>query len=199
MPHGNGVKTRLSLQSKQSAGLRRCPVNLGKLASMRIGLLSDTHGWLDPRVLHHFDDCDEIWHGGDIGSPMVAERLASHTKLRAVHGNIDGVDVRDRYPAWLQFSCEGIRVWMTHIVGHPPGYHPSVRTALSCDLPPDVLVGGHTHVLRVWRDLKNASLLYLNPGACGKVGIHNVRTLLKFQIVDRKIAQLQVIELGPRG
>lgn len=164
---------------------------------MRIGLLSDTHSWLDDRVFHYFEDCDELWHAGDIGSSTVAVRLANFRPLRAVHGNIDGRDIRCNYPQHLRFTCEGLRVWMTHIGGRPPYYTPTILTLLQENIP-DILVCGHSHILHVTHDPQHSPLLYLNPGAAGREGFHQVRTLLRFTLQNKCISHMQAIELGQR-
>ncbi|MCB0756799.1 MAG: metallophosphoesterase family protein, partial [Flavobacteriales bacterium] len=119
----------------------------------RIGLLSDTHGFLDPQLLDAFSSCDEIWHAGDIGDLSVCQQLAEVKPLRAVYGNIDGNDIRAAYPKDLHFSCGGLSVWITHIGGHPQRYAPGIRKKLLQDKP-DLFVCGHSHILRVMRDPK---------------------------------------------
>ena len=165
---------------------------------MKIGLLSDTHGWLDERVFHYFEDCDEVWHAGDIGTLVVIEQLAAFKPIRAVHGNIDGQDIRMTYPQDQHFECEGLQVWMTHIGGKPPRYTPTVLSQLQQKVP-DIFVCGHSHILRVMHDAQHPPLLYLNPGAAGREGFHKVRTLLRFEIKDRQVRDMQAIELGKRG
>lgn len=168
------------------------------MAAMKIGLLSDTHGWLDERVFHYFEDCDEVWHAGDIGTVAVAEQLTKFKPLRAVYGNIDGQEIRINYPQDQRFVCAGLHVWMTHIGGKPPLYTPPVRTALQQRIP-DLFVCGHSHILRVMHDPKHPPLLYLNPGAAGQEGFHQVRTLLCFELNEKKVSHMQAIELGKRG
>lgn len=163
----------------------------------RIGLLSDTHGWLDPRIRQHFDQCDEIWHAGDIGTDAVAEELASWKPLRAVHGNIDDTRLRSAYPEHQRFTCGGVRVWITHIGGRPPRYDGLVMDELRKDTP-DVFICGHSHILLVQFDA-SLNCLYLNPGAAGNHGWHKVRTLLRFTLSEGKPKDLEVIELGKRG
>ncbi|MEL6606701.1 MAG: metallophosphoesterase family protein [Bacteroidota bacterium] len=165
---------------------------------MKIGLISDTHGWLDERVFHHFEACDEIWHAGDIGTLAVIEQLAAFKPIRAVHGNIDGQDIRITYPQDQHFECEGLQVWMTHIGGKPPRYTPDILGQLQKKAP-DIFVCGHSHILRVMHDTQHPPLLYLNPGAAGREGFHKVRTLLRFEIKDRQVKDMQAIELGQRG
>lgn len=162
----------------------------------RIGLISDTHGYLDDAVFKHFDQCDEIWHAGDLGNIEVAETLAAFKPFRAVYGNIDGQDIRLVYPEHLRFSCEDTKIWMTHIGGYPGKYAPMIREGLYRD-PPDVFITGHSHILKVMYD-KKIGCLHLNPGAAGKYGWHKVRTLLRFCISDKKIHNLDVIEMANR-
>jgi len=160
----------------------------------RIGLISDTHSYLDPAVFTHFQECDEIWHAGDVGAPEVARQLADFRPLRIVSGNIDSE--RD-YPANLRFDLEGFSVWITHIGGSPPRYNPTVRPLLQASTP-NLFICGHSHILKVIRDPKLANMLYLNPGAAGKTGFHLQRTCLRFSLHDQQISNMQVIELGKR-
>lgn len=162
----------------------------------RIGLISDTHGYLDESVFKHFDQSDEIWHAGDFGDGQLAESLANFKPLRGVYGNIDGRDIRSVYPEDLKFICEGLSVWMTHIGGYPGKYVPRVKEEIFTD-PPKLFICGHSHILKVMHDEK-IGCLHLNPGAAGKYGWHKVRTLLRFCISDEKIHNLEVIELANR-
>lgn len=161
----------------------------------RIGLISDTHSYLDPQVFSHFDACDEIWHAGDVGSPDVAAQLKAFRPLRIVCGNIDR-EAPD-LPLNQRFSLDGFTVWMTHIGGAPPNYNPTVRPNLSLN-PPDLFICGHSHILRVVRDPSLNNLLFINPGAAGKTGFHSVRTILRFSLDDNRITDMQVIELGKK-
>ncbi len=163
----------------------------------RIGLLSDTHGWLDPRLQDHFAACDEIWHAGDIGTLAVSDELRRWKPLRAVHGNIDGGALRQDFPADLRFSLEGVRVWITHIGGRPPRYDPAVRKGLQKD-PPALFICGHSHLCLVQFDAA-LKMLFMNPGATGRQGWHKMRTALRFTLDAGKIKDLEVIELGLRG
>ncbi len=163
----------------------------------KIGLLSDTHGYLDETIFTHFKDCDEIWHAGDIGSLGVADRLEAFKPFKAVHGNIDGGKLRQRYPENLRFDCEGLDVWITHIGGYPGRYSTRVREEIKAD-PPGLFIVGHSHILKAMPD-KGLGLIHLNPGACGKEGFHKVRTVMRFEVLDGKLGQLEVIELGLRG
>lgn len=162
----------------------------------RIGLLSDTHGELDPRVFEYFAACDEIWHAGDFGEG-VAQRLCAYKPLKGVYGNIDTPQLKERFPLDLRFECEGVDVWMTHIGGYPGRYDRRVRSLLEQDAP-RLFVCGHSHVLRIMRDLKRSGMLVVNPGAAGKAGFHRVRTLVRFTVAASKIGDVEVIELGPR-
>ena len=161
-----------------------------------IGLLSDTHGYLDEAVFTHFADCDEIWHAGDVGTIAQADTLAAFKPLRCVYGNVDGQDVRIVHPEHQFFEVEGVNVWMTHIGGYPGRYPAKIKETL-LHFKPDLFICGHSHILKVMYDQK-FKLLHLNPGASGKHGWHKVRTLLKFTISDKKIANLVVIEIGDR-
>lgn len=163
---------------------------------IKIGLISDTHGYLDEAVFRHFDQCDEIWHAGDFGSIEIADKLSSFKPLRGVYGNIDGQDIRSVYPENLKFECEETRVWMTHIGGYPGRYDPRIREEIRLD-PPGLFITGHSHILKVMFD-KELNCLHLNPGAAGKYGWHKVRTLLRFCISGEKIHNLDVIELANR-
>ena len=159
----------------------------------RIGLISDTHGYLDDAVFKHFENCDEIWHAGDFGNIELADKLAAFKPLRGVYGNIDGTDVRTVYPEHLRFMCEKVDVWMTHIGGYPDRYAPDVKREIYTK-PPALFISGHSHIRKVIYD-KKINCLHLNPGAAGKQGWYKVRTLIRFSITDEKIHTLDVIEL----
>jgi uncharacterized protein len=164
---------------------------------MRIGLLSDTHGWIHPSLPKYFSEVDEIWHAGDIGKLETADFLSSIKPLRAVYGNIDGSDVRSGYPSDLRFRAEERSVWIRHIGGYPGHYDPSVRNELKSD-PPDIFICGHSHIARVIYD-KALGLLYINPGAAGYSGFHKIMTAVRFSIDGSRIHSLELIELGERG
>jgi putative phosphoesterase len=165
---------------------------------MKIGLLSDTHGFLDPKIPELFADCDEIWHAGDIGNSAVVEALEKFKPLRAVYGNIDDKNVQARFPEHLWFTCDGLEIWMTHIGGAPPNYPPGIKKKLAEKIP-DVFICGHSHILRVKRDPRYNNLLYLNPGAAGNHGFHSVKTVLRFEITGKKMINMEAVELGKRG
>lgn len=164
---------------------------------MTIGLLSDTHGFLDPKIFHHFKDCDEVWHAGDVGPANLLDELEQFKPLRVVYGNIDGTDVRVRTPLNEAFTVAGLKVFMTHIGGYPGRYTPRVRKLLE-EEKPGLYICGHSHILKVMPDAKRG-LIHMNPGACGKHGFHQVRTLLRFRITEGKLHDVEVIELGLRG
>lgn len=164
---------------------------------VRIGLMSDTHSHLDPKVFEHFADCDEIWHAGDFGSIELVNELKAFKPLRGVYGNIDNHKIRTEYPENLFFEMEGMKVFMTHIGGYPGRYHPRVKPLLH-ENQTDLFITGHSHILKIIPD-KNLKLLHINPGACGNSGWHKVKTLVRFHIAKGRIENLQVIEIGYRG
>ncbi|GGI25276.1 metallophosphoesterase family protein [Pedobacter mendelii] len=161
----------------------------------RIGLISDTHGFLDEAVFKHFDNCDEIWHAGDFGE-NVAAPLAAFKPLKGVYGNIDDKIIRSEYPEQNRFSCEGVNVLMTHIGGYPCKYSASIKSEIYTN-PPNLFITGHSHILKVMFDEK-LKCLHINPGAAGKQGWHKVRTLVRFCITEENIHTLEVIELSGR-
>jgi len=163
---------------------------------IRIGLLSDTHGFLDERVFVHFAECDEVWHAGDIGTESVLDELERFKPLKAVFGNIDGHEIRIRTKEHLRWNCEGLDVWMTHIGGRPGNYALPIRSELKSS-PPGLFVCGHSHLCLVKMD-QTIHSLYMNPGAAGKHGFQKVRTLLRFSISNGKASALEVVELGGR-
>ncbi len=160
---------------------------------VKIGLISDTHGFLGDRVFEHFKDCDEIWHAGDFGTIEVADKLAAFKPLRGVYGNIDGKEIRQTFPENLRFTIEGMDVWITHIGGYPDKYSPAVKKEIYLN-PPQLFICGHSHILKVIFD-KKINCLHLNPGAAGKQGWHKMRTLMRFTIDEGKVKDLEVIEL----
>lgn len=163
-----------------------------------IGLISDTHGYLDEAVFDHFKNCDEIWHAGDFGNIELANRLATQSgkTIRGVYGNIDGQDVRSVYPEQLVFYCEDVKVMMRHIGGAPPNYNPDTRKELQLHQP-NLFIAGHSHILKVMYDDK-INCLHMNPGAAVKQGWHKVRTLIRFVIHGSDMKNCEIIELGNR-
>ena len=162
----------------------------------RIGLISDTHGFLDDAVFKHFENCDEIWHAGDFGILELADQLASFKPLKGVYGNIDGTDIRTIYPEQLVFMCEGVKVMIRHIGGSPPKYNPATRKELQIHQPL-LFISGHSHILKVMYDEK-IQCLHINPGAAGKHGWHKVRTLIRFEINGKEMKNCEVVEIGKR-
>lgn len=164
---------------------------------MKIGLLSDTHSYLDERFFEYFADVDEIWHVGDIGDVAVAERLAQFKPFKAVYGNIDAGNVRVSYPEHLLLDVEGMRVLLIHIAGGMSTYSPLTRKLIK-EYNPGILICGHSHILKVAFDHKY-NLLYMNPGAAGNHGFHQEKTALKFEIINGKAENLFLVKLGKRG
>ena len=156
--------------------------------------MSDTHGWWDDRYLLHFNGCDEIWHAGDIGSPLIIDKLQEHCPVRAVCGNIDGRELSIRFDDILSFKVEDCNVIMTHIGGYPGKYDPMMRDILNKERP-QLFISGHSHILKVMYD-ESIGCLHINPGAAGKQGWQQVRTLVKFIIDGKEIKDLEVIELA---
>jgi uncharacterized protein len=167
---------------------------------LRIGLLADTHGFLDPKIAGHFAEVDEIWHAGDFGQPDVVAGLEAIGKpLRGVWGNIDDQATRRRWPEDMRFTLEGVDVFMTHIGGYPGKYDPRVKKLLKADPPVGGLfICGHSHILKAMAD-KQLGFFHLNPGACGHEGWHTIRTIMRFTLEAGKIKDLEAIELGRRG
>jgi len=158
-----------------------------------IGLISDTHGFLDSRFISHLKNCDEIWHAGDFGSQEVAERLKEIALLKAVFGNIDNHKIRLEFPENLRFMCEQVDVFITHIGGYPGRYDKRVKEQLK-NKPPTLFICGHSHILKVIND-KKLGILHMNPGAAGNSGLHKVKTMLRFKIDGKNISDLEVVEL----
>ena len=163
----------------------------------RIGLISDTHNFLDQNVFEHFKNCDEIWHAGDFGTAAIAEELKAFKPLRGVCGNIDGYDIKSIYPEQLVFTCEEVKVMMRHIGGYPPKYNAETKKEVLIHKP-QLFISGHSHILKIMYDDK-LNCLHINPGAAGKHGWHKMRTVVRFAIDKKNILDCEVIELGSRG
>jgi len=163
----------------------------------KILLLSDTHGFIDNQILKFVKQADEVWHAGDIGDIKVADAIRSLKPLRAVYGNIDNSVIRTEFPLDDRFIIDKLDVWMTHIGGYPNRYEARVKAEIELN-PPNLFICGHSHILKVMND-KKYKLLHLNPGAAGKYGFHQVRTMLRFEINNSRVENLEVIELGKRG
>lgn len=158
----------------------------------KILLLSDTHSYIDQDILRYVEQSDEVWHAGDIGSLAVTDAIQDLKPLKAVYGNIDDEKARKEFPLHNRFMCEEIDVWITHIGGYPGRYNLPVRQELIKN-PPKIFVTGHSHILKVMPD-RNLDLLHINPGAIGKHGFHQVRTMVRFEIDGIQIRNLEVIE-----
>lgn len=162
----------------------------------KILLLSDTHSYIDDRILKYAAHADEIWHAGDIGDLKVTDALKAIKPLRAVYGNIDDDKARMEFPLNNRFLCENVDVWITHIGGYPGKYNQEIRNEINAN-PPKLFICGHSHILKVQFDRK-LNLLHMNPGAAGISGFHKVRTMLRFTIDGDKIGNLEIIEMGDK-
>ncbi len=163
----------------------------------KILLLSDTHSFIDDQILKFVKQADEVWHVGDIGDLKVTDTIKKLKPLRAVYGNIDTADARLEFPLDNKFTIENVSVWMTHIGGYPNRYNPRIREEIKINSP-KIFISGHSHILKVQFD-KKLNLLHLNPGAAGKHGFHQVRTMLRFIIEGENIKNMEIIELEKRG
>lgn len=163
----------------------------------KILLLSDTHSYIDDTILKYVSQADEVWHAGDIGDLVVTDTIKKLKPLRAVYGNIDSAQARLEFPLHQRFFCEGVSVWMTHIAGYPGKYKQAIKAELQQN-PPQLFICGHSHILKVQFD-KKIGLLHMNPGAVGKSGFHQMRTMLRFEIEGKDIKSLEIIELGARS
>lgn len=159
----------------------------------KILLLSDTHNYIDEKILKYVKQADEVWHAGDIGDLKVTDAIKKLKPLRAVYGNIDDAKARLEFPEHNRFKCEEVDVWITHIGGYPNRYDIRVREGIKQN-PPDLFISGHSHILKVMSD-KKLNLLHMNSGAIGKYGLHKVRTMLRFEIDRKKIQNLEIIEI----
>ena len=162
----------------------------------KILVISDTHGYIDDRILHYAKNSDEVWHAGDIGDFSVIDQLSSVSKIKAVFGNIDDHNIRKVYPEKNIFICDELKVYIVHIGGYPGSYNKKIKNEL-IDIEPDIFISGHSHILKIQNDKKN-NILHLNPGAAGKIGFHSVRTMIRFEINEKKINNLEVIQLGKK-
>jgi putative phosphoesterase len=160
---------------------------------IKIGLLSDTHGFVDDKIIDFFNTCDEIWHAGDIGNLEVINKLSSIKPVKAVYGNVDGADIRMKYKKQLRFTCEDMNIWITHIGGYPGHYKNEIRDEFAKN-PPNLFICGHSHILKIIFD-KKYNLLFINPGAAGIFGFHKVRTAVRFVIDKSEPKQMEVLEI----
>ena len=159
----------------------------------RIGLLSDTHSYLDAAIFKEFSACDEIWHAGDFGNIDLVEGLKNFKLVRGVYGNIDGPEIRALFQETNIFMCEGVKVPMKHIGGYPPKYNPETKKQI-LEVQPQLFISGHSHILKIMYDEK-LQCLHMNPGAAGKQGWHKVKTLVRFTIDGHDIKNCEVVEL----
>ena len=163
----------------------------------RIGLISDTHGFLDENIFEHFKNCDEVWHAGDFGNMELIKKLADFKPLRGVFGNIDDNAIQAKFPEDLFFTCEGVNVFMQHIGGYPGKYAPGVKDKIMNNKTA-LFISGHSHILKVMYDEK-LHCLHMNAGAAGKHGWHKTRTIIRFDVDGKDMKNCEVIELGERA
>jgi putative phosphoesterase len=163
----------------------------------KILIISDTHSYLEPKLLKYIEQCDEVWHGGDIGTYELCQQIEKIKPLKAVWGNIDGADLRKTYEEHLIFNCENVKVYITHIGGYPGKYNPKAKEVIQSEKP-RLFICGHSHILKVMFD-KQYDLLHINPGACGVHGFHKVKTAIRLEIDGNEMKNLEVIELGGRS
>lgn len=159
----------------------------------KIGLISDTHSFVNPKIYDFLKDVDEIWHAGDIGNIAIADEINIFKPIRAVYGNMDGHDVRIAHPKYHIFKCENVKVVMTHIGGYPGKYDKEARMVILKERP-KLFISGHSHILKVMYD-KKYKLLHMNPGAAGNSGIHNSITMIRFEIEGSDIKNLEVLDI----
>jgi len=164
---------------------------------LKIGLISDSHSYLDHKTIEHLKEVDEVWHAGDVGDVSILDLLPKGKMLRGVFGNIDDAAVQEILPEWLEFEVEGVKILMTHIGGKPPRYAKGVKERIKSSKA-QVFVCGHSHICKVELD-RELHCLYMNPGAVGLQGFHPIRTLLLFDLSEGKVTNLRVVELGKRG
>jgi len=164
---------------------------------MKIGIISDTHSYLDDRIKKHFSGSDELWHIGDFGNYQVIEELKEIAPLKGVYGNIDSSEIRMEFPEDLIFTCEGMKIYMRHICGYPGRYNAKAKSRIN-EHRPDLVLAGHSHICKIIRD-PYFNHVHINPGAAGIHGFHKMRTIAKLEIKKGKITDLKVIELGLRG
>ncbi|MGR3812345.1 metallophosphoesterase family protein [Jiulongibacter sp. NS-SX5] len=162
----------------------------------KIGIISDTHSYLDPSVFEHFADCDQIWHIGDIGNPEILDQLKNFKPTTAVYGNIDPKELQWKLPEYEVIDLEDLRFILIHIAGKPPKYNKRLRELIN-EHQPKVIVCGHSHQETVKKDRENG-LVFMNPGAAGKQGFHKYRHLMKIELEKGKITNLELVKLGKK-
>lgn len=160
---------------------------------MKIGILSDTHGYLHPNAYDFFKNCDEIWHAGDIMDASILDELRLISPcVRAVYGNCDDFDIRREIPEIQVFQCQEHTVAMMHIAGYPGKYQPRALQVIA-QVKPTIFIAGHSHILKVMQD-KTHHLLFINPGAAGRYGIHTRLTMVRLQINGSEISDLEIYD-----
>ena len=159
-----------------------------------LGILSDTHGYFHPNLPDDLAGVDRILHAGDVGDLAILDGLEAGAPVTAVWGNIDDASIRQRLAEHQRLTVEGLDVWMTHIAGHPDRWQNDMGAPLAAD-PPDVLVCGHSHILRVERVAALGDMLYVNPGAAGKQGFHQQKTCLHLTVEDGRATEAAVVHL----
>ncbi len=163
----------------------------------KIAIISDTHGFLDDKIIKLLNTCDEIWHAGDFGYNSTIKKFIKNNIVKGVYGNIDGPEIRKIYPKIQKFKCEQIKVLITHIGGYPKKYKNEIKKEIT-EYKPNLYICGHSHILKIVYDDKY-KLLHINPGAAGKEGFHKMKTIVLLKIDCKKIFDLKVVELGKRG
>ena len=158
----------------------------------KILLLSDTHGYLDEKIIKYANSVDEIWHAGDVCDITIIDKLKQIKPFKGVYGNIDDHKIRKELPVDSKFYCEDTYVWITHIGGYPSRYKKRVNDLLKTKNI-DLLIFGHSHILKIIYDKKN-ELLHINPGAIGRHGFHKKRTMVRFEINKKTIENIEIIE-----
>lgn len=177
--------------------IKRITIRVGYFRIMKIGIISDTHGYMDARIKAHFSTCDEIWHIGDFGNYGIAEELRQIAPLKGVYGNIDGKDIRIDFTEELLFDCEGMNIYMRHICGYPGTYSAKAKRTIN-EQRPDIVLAGHSHICKVTKD-PYFNHIHINPGAAGLYGFHKIRTIALLEILKGKITNLKIVELGLRA
>ena len=161
---------------------------------MTLGILSDTHAWFHPAIPDYLSEVDLILHAGDVGTPEILDELEKLAPVRCVWGNVDGQQVRLRSSEHQRFELDGLRFWMTHIGGRPGRWERSIAPDLRKD-PPDIFICGHSHILRIERVKELGNMLYINPGAAGRQGFHQVKTCVRLELHEGAARQAEVIHL----
>ena len=163
----------------------------------KILIISDTHSHIDNTILKYVKETDEVWHAGDIGNIKILTEIKKFSKIKSVYGNIDDHVIRSVSPETNSFFCEKIKVSMIHIAGNPPYFNKKTKKIIETEKP-NILVYGHSHILKVKYDKENKVLL-IYPGAAGRHGFHKKRTMVRFEINGNEIENMEVIELGNRS